>query len=94
MPNHVKTPERSLQFWKPLKLCVTVANQFTVKLPTAIVKPQPRVPLTKLVKEPGPSRPVIVTVPLVLPTDTSEPERPAPAFATAAAMLQIDQQGN
>jgi hypothetical protein len=94
MPNHVKTPERSFQFRKPLNLCVTVANQFTVKLPTAIVRPQPRVPLTKSVKEPGPSRPVTVTVPLVLPTQTSEPERLAPAFATAAAMLRIDQQGN
>jgi hypothetical protein len=94
MPNHVKTPERSFQFRKPLNICVTVANQFTVKLPTAIVRPQPRVPLTKSVKEPGPSRPVTVTVPLVLPTETSEPERSAPAFATASAMLRIDQQGN
>ncbi len=94
MPNHVKTPERSFQFRKPLNICVTVANQFTVKKPTAIVKPQPKVPLNKSVKEPGPSRPVTVTVPLVIPTATSEPERSAPAFATAAAMLQTDQQGN
>ena len=94
MPNHVKTPERPFQFRKPLNLYVTVANQFTVRLPTAIVKPQPRVPLAKSVKEPGPSRPVTVTVPLVIPTEASEPERSAPAFATAAAMLRIDQQGN
>ncbi len=94
MPNHVKTPERSFQFRKPLNLCVTVANQFTVKLPTAVVRPQPRLPLTKSVKEAGPSQPITVTVPLVLPTGPSEPERSAPALATAAAMLRIDQQGN
>ena len=94
MPNHVKTPERPFQFRKPLNLRVTVANQFTVKLPTAVVRPQPRLPLTKTVKEAGPSRPITVTVPLVLPTRTSAPEHPAPALATAAAMLHIDQQGN
>ena len=94
MPNHVKTPERSFQFRKPLNLCVTVANQFTVKLPTAIVRPQPRVPLAKSVKEPGPSRPITVTVPLVLPIRTSQPEPLAPALRTAAAMLQTDQHGN
>ena len=69
MPNHVKTPERPFQFRKPLNLCVTVANQFTVKLPTAVVRPQPRLPLTKSAKEAGPSRPITVTVPLVLPKD-------------------------
>ena len=35
MPNHVKTPERPFQFRKPLNICVTVANQFTVKLQRA-----------------------------------------------------------
>ncbi len=87
MPNHVKTPERPFQFRKPFNFRVTVANQFTVKLPTAVVRPQPRLPLTNLVKEAGPLRPITVTVPLVLSTRISAPEHPAPALATAAAML-------
>jgi hypothetical protein len=91
MPNLVQPHERSTPFWKPLNLCVTVTNQFTVRLQTAIVKPQPRAPLATVAKELGPSRPITVTVPLVLPTRISQPEPPAPALWNAAALLQASQ---